>query len=173
MGQLTQNSRVRNCATERNLLPYLNILCNGAGSHFFLKRIWIAYLPFADHTEGQVGQWGQVSTGPDSSLFGDPGQTGSIEGADHLVECLDGNSGITFGQRVDPQGHQHPNALQGKWLAHSGRMGANQILLQLLQLVRWDDGPRKLKFQNFNSELNDVINRQEFKKFLLPCRIRL
>ena len=95
-------------------------------------------LALADEGEREVGEGRQVPARPDRSLRGHDGVDAGVEQRDQQLEGLEAHAGEALGEHVGPQQHQRARLRLLEGGAHAGRVGAEQVELQLPQAIEGD-----------------------------------
>ncbi len=95
-------------------------------------------LALADEGEREVGEGREVPARPDRPLRGDDGVDAAIDERDQQLEGLEAHAGEALGQHVGPQQHERSRLGFPEGGAHSRRVGAEQVELELPQAIEGD-----------------------------------
>jgi hypothetical protein len=92
-------------------------------------------LPFTDERQRQMRQGSQIATRAHTSLRRHERSDATVQ---HLAQCVDDNSAharVSLGQRISAQQHHGAGFRDGERFAHARGVRADQVDLQLANLV--------------------------------------
>ncbi len=96
-------------------------------------------VPLADDGERHVREVHEVAGGADAAALGDVGRDAGVDHVPHQLQQLDPHAAVALDERVEPH-RQHGDGDVGLHrLAETGRVAADQVDLQRLDLVVVDD----------------------------------
>ncbi len=100
--------------------------------------------PLAHQQQGHVGQGRQVPGGPHAALGGHHGDDVPVQALGQQADGLGADPAVGLEQAVDAGGHEGPGLVDRQGLPHPGGVAADQVQLELGQLVLGDDHRREL-----------------------------
>mmetsp|Transcript_13873 Transcript_13873/g.43515 ORF Transcript_13873/g.43515 Transcript_13873/m.43515 type:complete len:207 (-) Transcript_13873:173-793(-) len=86
----------------------------------------------------QVAEWRQVAAGAHGAAERHTRQEVGVEGSDELPQCRQADAAVALGQHVDSQAEHAAHLREGHGRAHPRAVRANEVALQLAQLVLLD-----------------------------------
>lgn len=98
----------------------------------------IPHLALSHEAESEVGERGEIAGSTDGSLLGDAGDAALVEGGDGTLEGLAGDTRVALGEDVDSESHDSLGALVGDEVTDTGGVGADEVVLELLEEVVGD-----------------------------------
>ena len=93
----------------------------------------------ADDRQGQVGKMHEVPGGADAAALRDIGGDARIDHVPHQFQQRHAHAAVAFDQRVEPHGHDSLRDVVLQRIAQTRRMAADQIHLQIAQIILGDD----------------------------------
>src|SRR3984893_1097500 len=130
--------------------------CFAAFHSFTLKK----RLAFADQTQGEMSERGEIATGADRSFFWNDRIEAAVE---HFTEHLDDSrtdSAQSQGQHIRAEQHHRAHFRFRKWRADATRMTADKVELKLAQFAMRNAHIRQLP-ESSGHAVNDRVARDD------------
>ena len=103
-----------------------------------VRCVSVPHLAFADQHERDVRERRQIAARADRSAAGHVRVHAAVERRDERLERLDANAGESLRQHIRAQRHRRAHGAHRQRLVDAGRVAAQQVDLQLRQIVAID-----------------------------------